>query len=1287
MRGLDTDTYKRLGRECIQKWLNVVTGRKDQEWLIVHVTRRHTETAPRQSAKLFTRSASMADKIRSDFALKREDHRVLTLNLAAAGRRDVEAWNELFTRIKECVVQGFDHHVAHYEEDVRRLDAQRMMPGWNYCTFFLLKEKLVRCYQAMNMHEEALKQYDELEASFFQLLKDRALSWFTSFGGTTPGDDDTNLLNFDKKPYRELILQNNITVFDFRMYLFGRQCQLLIQLLKIREFLERARRFVPSFKLAMREFEKGLSPAFLTAWTFATCKNVVDVCESIPTDPVHTETHDSAEIAAMKAELLGNARIQLDKLGVLFGALPRSLDPTLLLEKRAPNRPPSSDNLPQAGNPPNLASTLAAVESATEADRAVVTSPELVHGLENHVHFDQLYAAVTNKAIRYYEDCRRPRFAQVLRSSLANLYLHRGAFAEATAIYATLLPPCITYPPASPLLSTFLQLQAVCLQKLNRWPDLFRTYHGLLSDPDVDLQPSERLHYGLALANCATRLPTPLHWRASPLFQLHVVATFATATQLGLTIHLDNRLSCAVSAADLRIRLVGGDTGHDLWFGTPPADSASPNVLDLLPGPNHVHLITPDSIPGIYAAENAELTLGLARFTYPLLQRTPKCVLRIDAHPRVPILTVRQTAVRWAGSPAWNPPVFTATLTATSTGIRGGTLLILPGDSAGPPPSFSGAASPSNATTEAATVCIDLRAPTFNAITQEKDLPPPSSIQYIDATTGRFPEATATNATLAATIRAELTPRSDESGPSRVVELARNDYGHITLPALAPHERLTINFRTGSDCSLTTDQPIRWATHARYQLIPLAISETPDAAPCPSPTPLGADEAAHATTHIQRLVHSVPLSAALSLRLVAHRHGTCDLLRVMATASSSHPLRIEGTDLRPNPRADRSLWTVEAGIASLHSRSRRILMSGQTTSFIYQLVGAAAHADPTSNGIRGAPTASLLDVVLAPPVVRDAALHCAVRYRTLLDLAIEWAGDRLRTELKALGLLGHTYFALDLLTRLLLVMVDLNGFVLGRPLFGEFLDDPNAPVTFDTLALLRIPFVRAALAYDTAKLTDCLLGSVARTLNSLPDLLADRLRADASDDADAEATAIGPSTTVECSYTPPDFHITASVRLTLDPRNNRYRDVAGSFGDTEEDQPFVVYTEQTCSAQVNLHLTTSLPDLPVDLRCRLQIVHRPEDWLLIGAKIETFTIKDQDASLHSCPPATPAANCSRSLTLIPLHPGVLQLPTFLVDLVSTTHPQLATRVQRDYPYSQVHVVPAADGALTVTQSI
>lgn len=48
-------------------------------------------------------------------------------------------WRDFLAKTKESIVLSFDGNFTSYEEDVRKVDAQRQMPGWNFCTFFIQK--------------------------------------------------------------------------------------------------------------------------------------------------------------------------------------------------------------------------------------------------------------------------------------------------------------------------------------------------------------------------------------------------------------------------------------------------------------------------------------------------------------------------------------------------------------------------------------------------------------------------------------------------------------------------------------------------------------------------------------------------------------------------------------------------------------------------------------------------------------------------------------------------------------------------------------------------------------------------------------------------------------------------------------------------------------------------------------------------------------------------------------------------------------------------------------------
>ena len=107
----------------------------------------------------------------------------------------------------------------------------------------------------MSLREEALLTYDELEALFFQVTRDKNMSWFGTFASPSRQDDSAPLLSISKKPYRDLILANSISVFDFRIYLLARQCALLSSLSRIVEIGRKVVSFLHSFGRRLRELQ------------------------------------------------------------------------------------------------------------------------------------------------------------------------------------------------------------------------------------------------------------------------------------------------------------------------------------------------------------------------------------------------------------------------------------------------------------------------------------------------------------------------------------------------------------------------------------------------------------------------------------------------------------------------------------------------------------------------------------------------------------------------------------------------------------------------------------------------------------------------------------------------------------------------------------------------------------------------------------------------------------------------------------------------------------------------
>ena len=312
----DNDSYKSSSRKLLREWVKQHTSvpksstslnKQDNhdafEWLILHIVLPNTPAAaqPRHSASNRGTSAgnsekatgtsrwpgmgssTILEKIRSDFngSAKLQKDRVCQIRISrghnqgqGSGQGDKggdskeeqeKSWMDLISKLKSSILTSFDLRVSQYEEDIREKEAQRSLPGWNFCTFFVLKEGLARAFESVGLVQDALIGYDELSAGLDAIIRDRtSLPTDTGQAGSflpftedlrrdleeTQLENDNNLdrenvkveaggpdplpLSATKKRYRDLILSNNISIFDFQSYVFSRQMSLSLRLANAR---------------------------------------------------------------------------------------------------------------------------------------------------------------------------------------------------------------------------------------------------------------------------------------------------------------------------------------------------------------------------------------------------------------------------------------------------------------------------------------------------------------------------------------------------------------------------------------------------------------------------------------------------------------------------------------------------------------------------------------------------------------------------------------------------------------------------------------------------------------------------------------------------------------------------------------------------------------------------------------------------------------------------------------------------------------------------------------------
>lgn len=301
----DSDTYKSTARKQVRDWVKEHTPPSQSssststlenhdafEWMILHVVMPDTPAAsqPRGSSGSATGekeksgsrwargTTTLLEKLRADFNIssKSAPDRVSQVRLpkervpphmlptpaaavtsppvAESPQDQDRAWSDVITRFKTLILSSFDLRVSQYEDDIRKNEAKRSFPGWNFNTFFILKEGLARGFESVGLVEDALLGYDELSVGLDTVIRDQAgddtqsgviLGYsedlFKEASAMLQQSDDADAgrsvqlhddqpINAHKKDYRALILANDISIFDFQVYIFARQMSLLLRL-------------------------------------------------------------------------------------------------------------------------------------------------------------------------------------------------------------------------------------------------------------------------------------------------------------------------------------------------------------------------------------------------------------------------------------------------------------------------------------------------------------------------------------------------------------------------------------------------------------------------------------------------------------------------------------------------------------------------------------------------------------------------------------------------------------------------------------------------------------------------------------------------------------------------------------------------------------------------------------------------------------------------------------------------------------------------------------------------
>ncbi|KAF7262889.1 SIDL trafficking protein particle complex subunit 10 isoform X2 [Rhynchophorus ferrugineus] len=394
----DVDVYKNVVREDIENWIKELTSREIPDWLIVVV-----ENYDGKRTKQLIPRTTVLDKIRVDFALKQGDRCISVINPGKAENKTADSWRGLVARIRHLLLVAYARAVTRLEDHVRQQREKRNDPNWNFMEYFVLQEELAQVLEMLGLNDEALVQYDELDALFSQFVANFTscdnLKWLTQF--------QRPLERWHGLKLGPIVLPPSPSLLELRAYIFSKQAQMLLLTNKVWEM---ASRCLPFLHVCIRELsilEITAPSGAVWCWLFLASMEVLQICDKF------NQADQVEEYSRQTASLWEYASQKLRSLGELCGLMPQG-EPTSEQLHIIVNLSAGMGDNPGLPNHP----------SPTDKLKEALCSQDA---------FIKTYLELAELAMGTYKHVGRIRMARLVGQEVASFYLLLGETQKAAA--------------------------------------------------------------------------------------------------------------------------------------------------------------------------------------------------------------------------------------------------------------------------------------------------------------------------------------------------------------------------------------------------------------------------------------------------------------------------------------------------------------------------------------------------------------------------------------------------------------------------------------------------------------------------------------------------------------------------------------------------------------------------------------------------------------------------------------------------------------------------------------
>ncbi|XP_050548312.1 trafficking protein particle complex subunit 10-like [Daktulosphaira vitifoliae] len=137
----------------------------------------------------------------------------------------------------------------------------------------------------LGLHDEALVQYDELDAMYTQFILNSLIGnvpeWLTEFQGSLERWAAVLFIDKISRKQRDAIKKKKLSFLEFRCYLFSRQASLLIAARKPWLVAERALPFLYQAVSDLSTLEIKCPPGSIACWVLQCIAQILTICQSV----------------------------------------------------------------------------------------------------------------------------------------------------------------------------------------------------------------------------------------------------------------------------------------------------------------------------------------------------------------------------------------------------------------------------------------------------------------------------------------------------------------------------------------------------------------------------------------------------------------------------------------------------------------------------------------------------------------------------------------------------------------------------------------------------------------------------------------------------------------------------------------------------------------------------------------------------------------------------------------------------------------------------------------------